>query len=155
MDMVLASTGLASQVKFNFTGTKRTICPNCIYDPNLKQSANKYNGTGPIPFATNQICPYCGGAGFYGEEEVATGYLAVVWDYKKWINAPNNLATPEGMIQTISDITYLPNILKCTTMEVVYPSSNNEPHRFELYGEPSPAGLGDNNYIFCMWKKVN
>jgi hypothetical protein len=155
MDMVLASTGLATQVNFNFTGTKRTICPNCIYDPNLKRSSNKYKSGGPIPFTTNQICPYCGGAGFYGEESSTNGYLAIVWDYKKWINAPPNLASPEGMIQTICDITYLPDILKCATMQAVYPSSNNEYHKFELYGEPNPAGLGDNNYLFCMWKKVN
>jgi hypothetical protein len=155
MDMLLAQTGLATQCSLNFGTTKKDICPNCIYDVNLKKSANKYKSGGPIPFNAGQICPYCNGVGFYGETTKETVYLAIIWDYKKWINPPVNAALPDGMIQTISDITTLQKIRKCKDMDVIYPSSSNKNHKFQLDGEPTPAGLGDNNYIICMWKKIN
>lgn len=155
MDTLLASTGLATEVIFTFGVTKKQLCPNCIFDPNLKKSANKYKSGGPVSFTLGKICPYCNGAGYYGETNTETGYLAIIWDYKKWINAPINIGEPDGMIQTICDKTYLSSIRQCKDITVKYPGSQNKQHKFQLYGEPNPAGLGDNNYIFCMWKKVN
>lgn len=155
MDMVLAPTGLATECVLSFGTTKKDPCPNCIYDVNLKKSANKYKTGGPVPFNAGQLCPYCNGVGFYGETTTDSVYLAVIWDYKKWINPPPNVAISDGMIQTISDISTLQKIRKCKDMSVVYPSPTNKNHKFQLYGEPSPAGLGDNRYIFCMWKKIN
>ena len=38
-------------------------------------------------------------------------------------------------------------------MTVIYSNGNSNPV-FQLYGEPNPAGLGDNEYLFCMWKKI-
>lgn len=155
MDMLLANTGLATEVTFVFGITKKNICPNCIFDVNLKKSSNKYKSGGPTPFSLGQICPYCNGIGYYGETKNETGYLAVIWDYKKWINPPTNTAIPDGMIQTICNKTYLPSIRQCKELIVNYPGNNNKKHKFELYGEPNPNGLGDNNYVICMWKKVN
>lgn len=155
MDMLLASTGLATEITFIFGVSKKLLCPNCIFDPNLKKSANKYKTGGPVDFSLGQICPYCNGIGYYGETNSETGYLAIIWDYKKWINPPMNIGEPDGMIQTICDKTYLSSIKQCKEIVVVYPGINNKQHKFQLYGEPNPAGLGDNNYIFCMWKKVN
>ncbi len=155
MDSLLASNGLASEVTFTFGVTEKQVCSNCIYDVALQKSANKYKTGGPIPFAAGKICPYCNGVGYYGETTAETGYLGVIWDYKKWINPPINVAQPDGMIQTICDKTYLPSIRRCKEISINYPNSNNQPPKFQLYGEPNPAGLGDNNYIITMWKKVN
>lgn len=155
MDMLLASTGLATEVTFTFGISKKQLCPNCIFDPNLKKSANKYKIGGPVQFDLGKLCPYCNGIGYYGETNTETGYLAIIWDYKKWINPPMNLAEADGMIQTICDKTYLPSIRQCQNISVTYPSSSNKKHKFQLFGEPNPAGLGDNNYIISMWKKVN
>lgn len=155
MDLVLSQSGLASKCILNFGVTKREICPNCIFDANLKKSANKYKSGGPINFADGQLCPYCNGIGYYGDNSTEEIYLAVIWDYKKWINPPTNIAIPDGMIQTISNIDSLSSIRRCKDMQVVYPSISNNYHRFQLDAEPTPAGLGDNNYILCMWKKIN
>ena len=155
MDMLLASSGLATEVTFTFGVSKKQLCPNCIFDPNLKKSANKYKSGGPVSFDLGKICPYCNGVGYYGETNTETGYLAIIWDYKKWINPPTNIAISDGMIQTICDKAYLPSIRQCKDIMVLYPSTNNKKHKFQLYGEPSPAGLGDNNYIITMWTKVN
>lgn len=154
MNSLLATDGLTTKVTFNFGITKRDICPNCIYDPNLRKSANKYKTGGPMPFAVGRICPYCNGAGFHGEENSSTGYLAVIWDYKKWINPPPDIASPDGMIQTISNKSYLSNIRQCKDLSVEYSTANKQP-KFVLYNEPTPAGLGDNDYIIAMWKKSN
>jgi len=156
MDLLLASTGLTTKCNLNFGITKKNLCPNCIFDVNLKKSSNKYKNGGPIPFALGKLCPYCSGVGYYGETTSKEIYLAIIWDYKKWINPPPSaLAIPEGMIQTICDKTLLPDIRRCSDMDVIYPSSVNKNHKFQLDAEPNPAGLGDNNYLICMWKKIN
>ena len=59
------------------------------------------------------------------------------------------------MIQAICNKTYLPSIRQCKDITVLYPSSNNKKHQFQLFGVPNPAGLGDNNYLITIWKKVN
>lgn len=153
IDSMLASTGLATQVLFNFGTTKNNICPNCIYDVNLKKSSNKYKSGGPIPFVLGKICPYCSGVGFYGEIKTRTGYLVVLWDYKTWINPPTNISNPDGYIQTICDKTYLTDIRNCKDIVVFYHTNKSNPV-FELEAEPNPVGLGDNNYLICTWKKV-
>lgn len=155
MDMLLSGSGLATECVLNFGTTKKNLCPNCIFDVNLKKSANKYKDGGPIVFDGGQLCPYCNGTGYYGETTTETICLAVIWDYKKWINPPTNIAIPDGMIQTISHIDTLKKFRRCKDMDVVYPSSSNKYHKFQLYGEPTPAGLGDNRYIITMWKKIN
>jgi hypothetical protein len=153
IDLLLASTGLTTECEFNFGVSKQNICPNCIYDVGLKKSSGKYKTGGPISFALGKICPYCNGVGFYGEQKSETGYLAIIWDYKKWINPPPNINNPEGFIQTICDKTYLPNIRQCKDITIIYNTTGSNPV-FRLYGEPNPAGLGDNNYLFCMWEKI-
>lgn len=155
MDSLLSQSGLTSQVTFLYDSNKKNLCPNCIFDVSLKKSANKYKSGGPIPFDLGRICPYCNGAGYDADSSSSDGYLAIVWDYKKWINPPPDIAQPDGMIQTICNKSYLSNIKQCKSMNIIYPGSNNKPHKFILYGEPNPCGLGDNNYIMCMWKKVN
>jgi len=153
INLLLSSTGLTTQCVFSFGTTKTNICPNCIYDPNLKKSANKYKSGGPVPFAVGRICPYCNGIGFYGDTKTECGYLAILWDYKTWINPPTNISNPEGYIQTICDKTYLSTIRNCKDITVLYHNSKSNPV-FELHEEPNPAGLGDNNYLICTWKKV-
>jgi formylglycine-generating enzyme required for sulfatase activity len=152
-DSILAQNGLTTKCEFNFGTTNTSVCPNCIYDANLKKSSGKYKAGGPIPFVLGRLCPYCNGVGFYGITKTETGYLAIVWDYKKWINPPPQIDNPDGYIQTICDKSYLTNIKNCKDLTVIYHENNSNPV-FQLYGEPNPAGLGDNKYLFCIWKKI-
>ena len=154
IDLLLSSTGLTTLCEFNFGITNNNICPNCIYDVNLKKSSGKYKNNGPVPFAIGRICPYCNGVGFYGIEKSERVYLAIIWDYKKWLSPPTNINNPEGYIQTICDKTYLSSIKQCKDMTVIYNGTSMSNPVFQLYGEPNPAGLGDNNYLFCMWQKI-
>jgi hypothetical protein len=153
MDLVLGSTGLTTKCQLNFGVTKKEICPNCIYDPALQKSSNKYKTGGPIPFTLGQLCPYCYGVGWNGEEKTEIVYLAIIADNKKWINPPINIAIADNMIQTICNSTYLDSIKQCKDMTVLYNTTGNNP-KYNLYADPTYAGLGDNNYIFCMWQDL-
>jgi len=152
IDMILADDGLTTLCEFNYGVTKVSLCPNCVYDPNLKKSSGKYKAGGPKPFLTGRLCPYCNGSGSYGAEKSEQDYLAIIWDYKKWINPPPDIKNPDGYIQTICDKSLLSKIKNCKDMTVAYGSGSNPV--FHLYGEPNPAGLGDNQYLFCMWQKT-
>lgn len=152
MDLLLSSTGLTTECELNYGVTNKQICPNCIYDPGLKKSSNKYKTGGPVPFALGQMCPYCYGVGWSGEEKTETVYLAVIADNKKWINPPPNIAISDNMIQTISSKIYYDKFKQCKDMTLVYGSGKNP--KYNLYNDPTPAGLGDSNYIIAMWKNI-
>jgi len=153
MDFLLGSSALATKCQFNFGINKKNICPNCIYDPNLKKSSNQYKNGGPVPFGAGKICPYCNGAGSYGEIVSSEAYLTILWNYKQWINPPINIANSDGMIQTISNKNLLSDIRRCKDITVLI-NNNIENPTFTLYGEPNFSGLGDNNYLVCIWRKV-
>lgn len=156
IDYILANDGLTTECVLSFGDTKRNICPNCIFDVNLKKSSNQYKSGGPIPFTYGQLCPYCNGIGYYGETNTQNIFIAIIWDYKKWINTPaTNIMNPEGYIQTICKKELLSSLRKAKYLDVIYPGSNNKYQRFQLYAEPTPGGLGDNNYLITMWKKIN
>lgn len=153
MDLLLASSGLTTKCQLNFGITEKELCPNCIYDPVLKKSSNKYKNGGPINFTLGMLCPYCNGLGYYGSEETEDIYMAIIADHRKWINPPINIAISDNLIQSICSNIYLSKIKRCKNMTIIY---NNllENKQYTLYNDPNPAGLGDNNYIICMWKNV-
>lgn len=151
IDSLLDVSGLASNCVLNFSSIV-SQCPNCIYDANLKKSANKYMIGGPIPFGSGQICPYCGGVGKKKETKNETMPMAVLWEYKSWIIKPINIENPAGYIQTISKKQYINSILNCENMYVLIDGTIEYP-LFQLDSEPTPAGL-DNRYIISQWKKI-
>lgn len=153
MDLLLASTGLTTRCLLNYGISKKNICPNCVYDPGLKKSANKYKDGGPRPFPNGMICPYCKGAGYYGNVQIEQVYLAVIWSFKDWILKPINIENPAGMIQTICSRSLYTKLKKCKDMTVVLSNTNSNP-LFRLYEDPNPAGLGDNNYLITNWERI-
>jgi hypothetical protein len=153
IDLLLAKNGLTTKCLLNYGITQKQMCPNCIYDPSLKKSANKYKSGGPEFFVDGRICPYCNGLGSKGIIKVEAVYLAIIWDYKYWINKPTNIQNPSGMIQTICDRSLNYKIQQCKDLTVIYNSTNSNP-LFKLVGEPNPVGLGDNRYLFCNWEKI-
>jgi formylglycine-generating enzyme required for sulfatase activity len=153
MNMLLSSTGLTTKCLLNYGVTKKDLCPNCVYDPNLKKSANKYKTGGPISFVDGRICPYCNGVGYRGQIKVEEIYCSILWNYKDWVIKPINVESAAGMMQTISDISLLSKFKKCKDLTVVL-SSNNANPLFKLSEEPNPAGLGDNNYLIINWERI-
>ena len=153
MDLLLSSSGLTTECKLNFGVSKTEVCPNCIYDPMLKKSSGKYKIGGPINFTLGMLCPYCNGIGFYGKETSENIFMVIIADHKKWINPPLNLGIADNYIQSICSKNYLYQIKQCKSMTILYNNTLDGPS-YTLYADPNPAGLGDNNYIVCMWKNI-
>ncbi|NBU33419.1 hypothetical protein EB077_05960 [bacterium] len=152
MDAFLDSSGLSTECTLNYGSKNLEQCPNCYYDSSLKQSSNKYKAGGPIEFSMGQICPYCRGVGLYGQASQEIIPMAILWNYKNWIIKPINLENPAGYIQTIANKKYGSNIIRCQDISIK--TSTDEIATFILDAEPTPAGLGDQNYIICQWKKI-
>ena len=152
LDHYLSSAGLSTPCLLNLGNSNLSECPNCIYDSILKQSANIYKTGGPINFPNGSICPYCRGSGQAGSAQSVTINMAILWDYKSWIIKPINLENPTGFIQTICHKNYRTPILQAQDMTVLN-TDQNAPI-FVLDAEPTPAGLGDQNYIITQWKKI-
>lgn len=151
IDTILASTGLTVPCTLVYESTKLQQCPNCIYDPISKKSANLYKSGGPLVFSNGQTCPYCLGNGttsnYSSEEEV---YFALLTNSKDFLGAVNeaNIAA-----QTICSIKYLDNIRKCSKIIFNSNISSLSNNIFIRSNEPQPVGLGDNRYIFTNWAR--
>jgi hypothetical protein len=151
IDKILSCHGLTTKCEINYGITNSLLCPNCIYDAGLKKSSNKYKTNGPIPFPPGQLCPYCHGVGKSGKEDKEIIYMAVLADNKNWINKPMNVAIHDNMIQTICNRSHYFKLKKCKDLTIIYHPNGDNP-KYSLYNDPTPAGLGDNNYIIAIWK---
>lgn len=80
--------------------------------------------------------------------------LKVYWDQRQWINAGGGIQVPDGSIQTIGFMTDLPEVLKAKALIVHKDVKDYKEMRFERLGEHIPAGLRQNRYFACMWKRV-
>ena len=146
-------TDLALTCRLVFSSTNFTRCPNCYYDSINHKSSNRYFPGGTIPFNTGQVCPMCHGVGKVISESTESINLAVVWDYKDFINLPTAVSLPEGYVQTISEYSTLPKIRRAKELIVDVDIENSVRHKFRRNGEPTPAGLGADDFIITLWKR--
>lgn len=157
MDMLLSENGLTVPclLKYSDNG-KDTICPNCVFDPISRLSSNRYNGTGPISFASGMICPVCKGEGTVkGSAKTETINIAAIFDHKYFINlsSQQKINIPEGTVQTICDIELLGKILKSNSIIIDSSLINHSSYEYRRAGDPQPGGLGENRYITTLWNR--
>lgn len=151
IDEVLSEHGLTNQCTFYYKNSSIEYCDNCIFDTITKVSSNMYNGTGPIPFVNNTICPQCMGLGQkQNNEKTKNITLAVLFDSKYFLNFDSQVVNvPNIFIQTICSIKYANDIRNASSMSIA-----NLPNiYYERIGDINPVGLGDLDYIFTNWKK--
>lgn len=151
IDSLIQENSLSSLCTLRFNNSITNLCNNCIYDPVLNLSSNMYNGTGPSPFPDQSICPVCMGLGHkqYNNNEYSV-WLAVIFDSKNFINISNRTVNiPDNSVQTICKISELNRIKNCNELII-----NNIPYNiYERISDPTPCGLGNQDYIVTMWKK--
>lgn len=148
INQLLSDDGLTTNCTLIFGVSKKNICPNCIFDSQSNKSSNQYKAGGPTPFPPNRLCPYCHGIGFSGEEiQQENIYLAVIWDSKKWLNLQSSIKSPENFIQTICHHNLLQKIQSANYIRI-------KNQKYQIYGKPNYAGLGDNNYIITYWEII-
>ena len=157
IDALLENTACTVPCQIVNGDTKFTDCPNCEYSPALGRSSNKYTTGGPIPFSFG-ICPYCKGVGRIPEESTETIYLALIWDYRDWINwtgVDARTLSEQGYVQSISILADTYTKIKSAKSIIMNTSLENyKHHKFARFGEPNPIGLGDDRYIMTMWKAI-
>jgi len=154
INAMLASDGLTLPCRLNFGVTKYESCDNCLYDPIGKKSSNFFMSGAPIPFRSGQTCPMCDGTGKRAVVTTETINLMVLWQYKDWIDIGAEIRSPEGMVQTISSIDTLPDIKRAKSVIIDTDIEKLVKHEFVRDGEPTPAGLGRDNFIVTMWSRI-
>jgi hypothetical protein len=155
IDALLEDDALTIPCRITYADNKQSDCPNCIYDSQRRRSANRYQPGGPTPFQYGTICPYCSGHGRISSEQSEEIYLAVIWDYRYWIDFDLNVQSPEGRVQTISKIDTLPSLKRAKYVTIGTDIENYVKHRFQRDSEVQPCGLGANNYCVVLWKRVS
>ncbi len=151
IDEVIRGTSVPCRLIYG--GAKFTKCPNCNFNSITGKSANTYLSGGPIPFSKG-ICPHCNGDGRIPDEnDDDIVNLAVLWDYRKWFQVGQVVANPDGMVQTLCSMGLISRLKKAKEIIVDTNLEKYVRHRFIRDGEPTPIGLGDDQYIICMWKR--
>lgn len=156
IDAILANNALTVPCTIRYAGAKNTTyCNNCKFDNISKLSSNIYNGTGPVPFVENTICPVCMGIGLKTNDSSEIIYLAVIFDGKYFLNTTSSAVVNivDGMIQTLCNISHLPKIRNADEIIIDNNISNYGGYTYQRAGDPIPMGLGDNRYILTTWKR--
>jgi hypothetical protein len=151
IDSILKEGALSIPCKLKYAGTSQTLCPNCIYDPLSKRSANKFKTSGGVPFGDGQICPVCSGRGLSQSDSEETVHLGVIFDSKyflKW--GSDTIRIPDGVIQTICSSSFIDKLKNASEIIVTV---NNNLYKYTRLTEPQPAGFGDTNYILTLWQR--
>lgn len=151
---LLEDDALTIQCTLEYGVTKYESCGNCLYDPIGQKSANRYQDGGPAPFPFGTVCPLCNGNGRRPLTSSENVRLAVIFEPKEFLqlNAPVN--TADGYIQTLAKKTMTPKLQKAKEIIVATDLSGQFSHRYQRVSEPSPIGLGNNEFVLCTWRRL-
>jgi hypothetical protein len=147
---LLEENALTIPCILKYQGSEKILCNNCIFDPISQRSANTYNGEGPSLFYDGQICPVCSGFGLLDSNNNKKINLGVIFNSKYFVNIGNTVNIPDGSIQTLCSTNLINSIRNASELSIVVSGKN---YNYTRSSEPEPAGLGDTNFIFTMWKR--
>ena len=145
-------TGCAVPCTLVYGQTLFTDCPNCLLNVVGNKSSNRYQAGGPTPFVG--ICPVCNGAGKIPTEQTASIDLAIIYDYREWINIGIEIGSPLGYVQSLSLLKTLDDLKEAKELIVDTNISKYVNQRFERVGEPQPCGFGQATIVVTMWKRI-
>lgn len=153
IDAILNQQGLAVQCRLQYETNHNTYCNNCIFDPILDRSNNRFNSTGPAPFADGSICPICAGYGKIVCDSNEIISMAMIFDSKYWMNwGPQFVNIPNLAAQSLCSIQFMPKILNCSRMNVIN-IENYDNGSYSKAGQPTPMGFGSHKYILTNWTR--
>ena len=140
IDSLLEDDALTLPCKLVYEGSKFILCDQCTINPMTGRS-------------TDSSCPKCHGNGKISVTASEVVYMAVLFDYKDWIDKlPVN--SPDGYVQTISKIDTLDNIRRTNYIIVNTDIENYVQNKFQKFGESSFCGFGASSYVVTTWKRV-
>lgn len=156
IDELIASGNCGVEHQIIYGETKWIDCINCFWDAAGQKSTNKYFPGGPIEFHTG-ICPYCHGRGRIQNETTDILIAAVNFDYNTWVGWNGTSARtryPDGGAQTMSKMDTITKIQRAQEIILNTDIQKYTHHRMTRDGEPTPCGLGNDAYIFTIWKHM-
>jgi hypothetical protein len=132
---------------YNFNSTKLVTCEACI----ARHSPNPYVNAGGV-----NNCPQCNNTGQVRKTVTIseTGNIAVIFDYKKWIDVGGNVKSPDTKAQTICVYSNIHNINRCESIQFDTNIQPYDTYKFVRDGEVIPIGLGSHDFAICYWKIV-
>jgi len=154
MSALLDTTGVAIPCTLYYGITKYESCANCLYDPIGRKSSNRYINGGPVPFMFGGVCPLCNGAGKKPVETTEDVHLAVVFEPREFLDIRTPVNTADGYIQTLAKKEMTPKLRRANEIVVATDVSGFFPHRYQRVSEPVPMGLGNTEFVVCMWKRL-
>lgn len=151
---LLEDGGLTVPCKLYFGITKYEACTNCIYDPIGRKSSNRFQTGGPVPFRNGGICPVCSGVGKKPVITTEDINLGIIYNYKDFLGIQTPVNAPEGMIQVIANKEATPKLLRAKEIQPSTGISGYADARFERMTEPQPVGFGNDDFVFCTFKRT-
>jgi hypothetical protein len=150
---ILADGALTIPCTLDYGVTKYENCANCVFDPIGRKSANRFQDGGPVPFPYGGVCPLCNGGGRRGLVSTENVSLAVVFDTRHFLEISTPVNTADGFIQTIANKEMTPKLARAKEIVVATDVSGYFSHRYQRVSEPTPVGLGGNDFVFCTWRR--
>lgn len=130
-------------------------CPNCLFDPTTKRSANIYRTGGPYPFANHTVCPLCDGQGRSTSSPTDTIRLRVYYGgmevnaaMKMFQNLAGSFGTVDGLIFVIGYMSERPKFDRAETVMLL--NQANFEQKAERVSKTIPWGFRKNRYFACM-----
>jgi len=150
---LLYNDALTIPCTINYGITRYETCTNCLGSTIGRKPNNSYLTGGPMPFQAGSTCPMCNGTYKRPIETTEDIHLMVIWDFKKFMGGvPVNMQYGD-LVQTM---TFLNNTTKLKMAKELIVATNLNgimKHRFSRDTEPQPCGFGDNDFVFCNWKR--
>ena len=150
---ILADDALTVACTLEYGITKYEDCVNCLYDPIGQKSSNRFQNGGPVPFPFGSLCPLCNGNGkkpIISSENVS---LAVIFEPRQFLEMSTPVNTADGYIQTLANKIMTPKLQRAKEIIVATDVSGFFSHRYQRVSEPTPIGLGNNEFVLCMWRR--
>ena len=150
---ILADDALTIPCTLEYGITKYEDCVNCLYDPIGQKSSNRFQDGGPAPFPFGSLCPLCNGNGKKPVISSENVNLAVIFEPRQFLEMSTPVNTADGYIQTLANKIMTPKLQRANEIIVATDVSGFFSHRYQRVGEPTPIGLGNNEFVLCMWRR--
>lgn len=119
-----------------------------VYNFEVGHDEHKY-------IAGNVLTHNCNGLGKIADEPTEENvFLMVIWDYKQWINFNLNTRSPDGLVQTLSEASLTPKLLRADRVIFATDIEGYVRHQFTRDGEAEPCGFGNNDFVSIMWRRI-
>ena len=150
---ILADDALTVSCTLEYGITKYEDCVNCLYDPIGQKSSNRFQDGGPAPFPFGSLCPLCNGNGKKPVTSSENVNLAVIFEPRQFLEMSTPVNTADGYIQTLANKIMTPKLQRAKEIIVATDISGFFSHRYQRVSEPTPIGLGNNEFVLCTWRR--